>query len=117
MRVAIVVLADSERHEGLGRVVNAMIAAGEMREAGDDVRLIFDGGGTVWPGQLAKEDHPAHALRQSVHEVVTGACSYCADAFDARSGVELAGVTLLEEYKRHPSFRSLLADGYQVITF
>lgn len=117
MKVAIVVLADSERHEGLGRVVNAMIAAGEMHEAGDDVRLIFDGGGTVWPGELAKEDHPAHPLWESVHDVVAGACSYCADAFEARAGVEQAGVTLMEEYKRHPSFRSLLVDGYQVITF
>lgn len=49
--------------------------------------------------------------------MVAGVCSYCADAFEARSAVEQAGVTLLEEYKRHPSFRSLLADGYQVITF
>lgn len=94
-----------------------MIAASEMDAAGDDVRLIFDGGGTVWPGELAKEDHPAHALWDSVHDVVAGACGYCADAFEARSGVEEAGVALLEEYKRHPSFRSLLADGYQVITF
>lgn len=117
MKVAIIVLADSERHEGLGRVVNAMIAASEMSDAGDDVRLIFDGGGTVWPGELTKEDHPAHALWESVHDVVAGACSYCADAFEARSGVEQAGVRMLEEYKRHPSFRSLLADGYQVITF
>lgn len=45
------------------------------------------------------------------------ACAYCADAFEATSGVEEAGVRLLDEYERHPSFRSLLHDGYQVITF
>ncbi len=117
MKVAIVVLADNERHEGLGRVVNAMIATSELHEAGDDVKLLFDGGGTVWPGELAKDDHAAHGLWESVHEVVAGACSYCADAFEARTGVEQAGVKLLEEFKRHPSFRSLLQDGYQLITF
>lgn len=112
-----IVLADDDSHEGLGRVVNAMVATKEMLDTGDDVRLVFDGGGTVWPGQLAQADHPAHPLWESVHEAVHGACSYCADAFESTQGVEDAGVTLLDEYKRHPSFRALLADGYQVITF
>jgi hypothetical protein len=117
MKVALVVLADNETHEGLGRVVNAMMAARELHEGGDDVRLVFDGGGTVWPGELEKAGHVAHGLWESVHGVVAGACSYCADAFDATDGVRRAGVKLLDEYKRHPSFRVLLHDGYQVITF
>lgn len=117
MKNAIVVLADKESHEGLGRVVNAMVAVREMKEAGDDVKLIFDGGGTVWPGELHKDDHPSHRLWESIRDAVHGACSYCAEAFDATEGVEEAGVKLLDEYKRHPSFRSLLADGYHIITF
>lgn len=117
MKVAIVVLADNETHEGLARVVNAMVATREFHDAGDDVKLIFDGGGTVWPGELSKDDHGAHPLWEAVQDAVWGACSYCADAFDARAGVEQAGVELLEEYKRHPSFATLLHEGYQVITF
>lgn len=117
MKIAMIVLADSETHEGLGRVVNAMVATKEMVDAGDTVKLIFDGGGTVWPGELTRINHPAHDLWSSVHDVVHGACSYCAEAFEATQGVEDAGVKLLDEYKRHPSFRNLLEDGYQVITF
>lgn len=117
MKVAIFVLADNERHEGLGRVVNGMIATRELREAGDEVQLIFDGGGTVWPGELSSPDHGAHALWESERDAVAGACSYCADAFEATAGVRQAGVKLLDEYKRRPSFRSLLHDAYQVITF
>lgn len=117
MKVAMVVLADNEAHEGLGRVVNAMVASKELSDNGDDVKLIFDGGGTVWPGVLSKDDHPANQLWEDVHDVVVGACSYCAEAFEATQGVEEAGVKLLDEYKRHPSFHSLLYDGYQVITF
>jgi hypothetical protein len=117
MRVAMVVLADNESHEGLGRVVNAMVATKELMDAGDAVKLIFDGGGTVWPGELAQEDHKAHRLWESVHGAVHRACSYCAEAFDATLSVQEAGVKLLDEYKRHPSLRSLLHDGYQVITF
>lgn len=117
MKAAIVVLADNETHEGLGRVVNAMVTTREFQEAGDDVRLIFDGGGTTWPGELSRADHKAHALWESVHSSVYGACSYCAEAFDATQEVEDAGVKLLDEYKRHPSFRTLLDDGYEVLTF
>ena len=32
-----------------------------MRDAGDDVKLIFDGGGTAWPGELANDDHPGRS--------------------------------------------------------
>lgn len=111
------VLADNETHEGLGRVVNAMVATRELQDAGDDVRLIFDGGGTTWPGELSNDEHTAHGLWESVHESVYGACSYCADAFEATQDVANAEVKLLDEYKRHPSIRTLLDDGYQILTF
>lgn len=117
MKVATVVLADTETHEDLARVVNAMTAVRECHEAGDDVKLIFDGAGTRWPGELSDPEHQAHKLYDLVEDTVAGACSYCADAFDATDDVEEAGVTLLDEYKRHPSFRTLLQEGYEVLTF
>lgn len=44
-KVAIVVLADTDTHEGLGRVVNALEAVKEFKDGHDDVQLIFDGAG------------------------------------------------------------------------
>jgi hypothetical protein len=43
MKTAIVVLADIETHEALGRTVNAMVTALDCKEAGDDVQLILAG--------------------------------------------------------------------------
>lgn len=117
MKVAVVVLADTETHEDLGRAVNALVAVRDFMDGGDDVRLIFDGGGTRWPGRLSDPDHGAHGLYESVKDRIHGACDYCAEAFDATEAVQQAGVALLDEYKRHPSFRALMADGYQVLTF
>jgi hypothetical protein len=116
-RVALVVLADVATHGDLGRVVNAMTAAKEFTEAGDDVQLIFDGAGTQWLGLLSDPEHKAHRLFEHVRDVVSGACGYCSRAFDAEEGVHHAHVKLLEEYDDHPSIRSLVASGYQVITF
>ena len=117
MKAAIVVLADTETHGDLGRVVNALIAAKEFKEASDEVRVIFDGAGTQWPGVLSDPTHKSHQLWESVADTVAGACGYCAGAFDATDSLHRAKVHLIDEYHGHPSIRTLLADDYQVLTF
>ena len=63
-KVAIIVLADTDTHEALGRLVNALEAAKELKEAKHDVRLICDGAGTKWVGELSKPEHRVHGLYQ-----------------------------------------------------
>jgi hypothetical protein len=116
-KVAFLVLAGTQAREGLGRVVNAMIGTKELKEGGDDVRLIFDGAGTQWVGELAKPDHRYHELFQAVRDRVAGACGYCAHAYGAEEDVHREQIALLDEYEHHPSLRRLLADGFQVLTF
>ncbi len=116
-KVAIVVLADTETHEGFGRVFNALEAAKEFKDAQDDIQLIFDGAGTKWIVELSKPDHKAKSLFDAVRDRVKGACGFCAQAFGIQDKVPLCGVPLLEEFDGHPSFRRLVAGGYQIITF
>ena len=116
-RAASVVFADTDRPEGLGRVVNALTTAKEFKEAGDGAVVIFDGAGTKWVAELSREDHKYHGLFQDVRDVVGGACSYCAEAYGVKEQVEQAGVPLLEEYEEHPSLRRLISDAYAVVTF
>jgi hypothetical protein len=66
---------------------------------------------------LSNSNHTAHRLFEQVRDVVSGACGYCARAFDAEDGVAHAHVKVLEEYHDHPSIRGLLTSGHQVITF
>lgn len=82
-KVAIVVLAGTETHEGLGRVVNALEAAKELKEGRDEVRIVFDGAGTAWVPQLAKKEHKAHRLYEAVADRIEGVCAYCAGACGA----------------------------------
>ncbi|WP_055469071.1 hypothetical protein [Streptomyces ardesiacus] len=116
-KVALVVLADTESHADLGGVFNALVAAKEFKAGGDDVGLVFDGAGTQWPGVLSDPGHRAHGIYEQVSDVVTGACGYRAKAFDAEDSVRTAHVHLLDEYEGHPTFRQLVTDGYQAITF
>jgi hypothetical protein len=116
-KAAIVLLADTDTHEGMGRMANALTTAKEFKEAGDETRLIFDGAGTKWVAELSNPEHKySHALEE-VRDAVQGACAYCSRAFGVKEKVEAANIPLLDDFSGHPSLRSLIADGYEVITF
>jgi hypothetical protein len=53
----------------------------------------------------------------AVKDKITGACDFCSAAFGVKQKVIETGVTLLNEYDRHPSLRKLVAEDFQVITF
>ena len=109
--------ADTESHADHGRVANALEAAKEFAETpGDEAELVFDGAGTQWVPLLEDEDHDYHQLYSAVRENVS-VCDYCSGAFGVNDAVADAGVPLLAEYDGHPSVRSLVADGYEVVTF
>ena len=110
-KVAIVVLAGTEGHENLGRITNALQAAKEFHEAGDDVELIFDGAGTGWTEELEDESHDLHELYKELSSQAS-ACSFCSDAFEIESEIDQA-----DDYEGHPSFKELIDQGYEVITF
>ncbi len=115
-KVVVLVLADIDTTGDLGRVVNALQTAKEFKQAGDDVRLVFDGAGTRWIGELGSADHKYHALFESVKDRA-GACSYCARAFGVQAAVEQQQINLLDQFDGHPSLRRAVTDGYQVISF
>ncbi|MFB6144553.1 MAG: DsrE family protein [Candidatus Nanohaloarchaea archaeon] len=111
-KAAIVILAGTEGHENMARVTNALQAAKEFKEEGDDLELIFDGAGTQWIEKLEDEDHDLHEVYSSVSEN-SKACSFCVSAFDA----DVGDVEKSDENDGHPSFRELVDEGYEVITF
>ncbi len=117
LKAAVVVLADTETHEGMGRVANALEAVKEFKQHGDEIKLIFDGAGVKWAATLSSHDHKLHHLYQQVSDKVSGVCRYCAGAFGVKEVAVSCNIPLLDEYDGHPSFRELLAEGYQVITF
>ncbi|WP_436902160.1 DsrE family protein [Halovenus halobia] len=114
---AVVILAGTEGHENLGRLVNGLETAREFAETdGDDVKLIFDGAGTQWIPELEDEDSDYHDLYTAVRDNAA-ACDYCAGAFGVEAAVANAGVVALDDHDGHPSIRSLVDDNYEIITF
>ena len=116
-KIAIVVFSDTDTMEAMGKVSNAFMLAMEAIEKGDDLKIIFEGAGTKWIGEMEKEDHKLHQVYSGLKDKITGACSFCANAFGVKNEVEKAGITLLSDFKDHPSIRSLVVEGYQIISY
>lgn len=118
-KTAVILHAEPGTHDAMGRAAHALLYTKELREAGLEVKLIFDGGGTRWVAELSKEDNPLNSLYKSVNEsgAIEGVCQYCIGAFggDAEQ-VKKSGVTVLGEYMGHPSLSALIREGYQIIT-
>ncbi len=117
IKAAIVVFSETKDHADLARVVNALETVKELKDAGDEVELIFDGGGVTSAVALADPEHRLHRLYTLVEDKVSGVCRYCARAFEVYEQAEALGIPFLAEYDQHPSLRSRIAKGYQVITF
>lgn len=115
-KAAIVVLSNMETHQDLGRVVNALETVKEFKND-DEVELIFDGAGVETAVRIADPDHDLHRLFSLVEDKISGICQFCARAFDVVEGAQELGLPLSAEYDQHPSLRSRVGDGYQVITF
>lgn len=115
-KIAIVVFADTNTMEAVGKVSNAFTLAQEAIDHGDELKIIFEGAGTKWIGELEKTDHMLHGVYLGLKDKITGACHYCAKAFGVKNEVEKAGITLIDEYKSHPSLRNLYAEGFNVFT-
>ncbi len=48
---------------------------------------------------------------------IGGVCSYCAGAFKVKDKIEAANLLLSDQFKGHPSFKQLIDEGFDVLTF
>lgn len=117
VKAAIVIFAEMDSHQDMARVVNALEVAREFKEAGDEVQVIFDGGGVVAAAAVADPSHRLYGLYTAVEDKVAGVCRYCARAFDVQNKIESLGIPMLSEFRQHPSIRSRVAKGYSVLIF
>lgn len=124
MKAAILVLSDPKpaSEEALGRVFNALAAAYDFKQHGDEVTVLFHGAGTRWIGELENPEHPARGLFEEVKDTVAGVSCGCADVFGGSEEAVQSGFDLIKDNpvpgtSGLPSLRNLAADGYTVLTF
>ncbi len=119
-RIAIVLQAGIESHEGMARALHSLLYAKELTERGSTVRLVFDGAGTAWLAEWHKGGTPAAQRMSVLFEQLKGlgaayeVCDFCSGAFGVKDELKGHDEPLVAQYMDHPSLASLVDDGYQV---
>jgi hypothetical protein len=123
-KTAIVILSDPTpgSDEALGRLFNALFTVFGLKQRNEEVALVFQGAGTRWPAEVAKPDHPAHALFNAVSDKAAGVCGGCADVFGASAEVAKGALPLLRDLKIPGTsgvtdLSHYVASGYQLLMF
>ena len=123
-KYALVVLAEhGEEHPGgQGRMLHAMNAARELREAGEEVSVWFHGIGVTWLTAFDVRDHKYTqvygSLFDEIRDLIGGACDFCASRrFGAAESAGRLGVPLVGGDGEHHTVAALVRDDWQVLTF
>lgn len=121
---AIVVMCEpGEDHPGgQGRMLHALYGARELRAAGEDVTVWFHGIGVTWitafDEQADKFTQVYRPLFDEVRDLISGACEFCAvKRFGAGTSAADLAIPVVRGTGDHHTVATLVAQGYQVITF
>jgi hypothetical protein len=115
-KVAVVIYSNVTT-EAASRAYRAFGFVAELLAKGDDVTVIFDGGGSATLAAVLDPKHDLHRAWTRAAPALRGVCGYCARAYGAAETLKAAGVTFLTEDHGHASLRDLLSEGRQIITF
>ena len=114
-KIALVIYSKLEG-SGNSAIYRQLMFAQELRRAGDDVCIVFDGAGSVAASELLRPDHKMHALFESVRAQVRGVCRYCAQSYGVLETLQASNLPLLGDDRGHASLRALLNEGRQIVT-
>ncbi len=117
MKIAVIILANLADASGKSRVFRGLMLARELKDAGDEVQIVFDGSGTQTLATISEAGSGFERIVAGVHDHIAGACKLCAKSYGVLEKLEAQGYPLLGDYKNHASLRRFLAEGYQMVTF
>lgn len=115
-KVAVVVYTNAMT-EAPSRAYRAFGFVAELLAHGDDVTLVFDGGGSATLAAVLDEKHKLHAAWTMAAPALRGVCGHCAGAYGVSGPLTTAGIPFLDDDKGHASLRALLDEGRQIVTF
>jgi len=106
-----------------GRTIHALKLAGELKDGGAEVMVLFHGQGITWLPRFINrtaDSHPfvrnyGYAFDQVQDEV--HACNMCCKRFASREAIEALEVRIHGEGSDHMNLGALLLDGWQLINY
>ena len=99
--------------------IHVLLNALDMKEKGDDVKIIFEGAATKLVPELVKKDHPLSSLYQKAKalNLIDGVCKACSNKMGTLEAVKTEGLKFLDEMTGHPSISRYRQEGFEIIIF
>jgi len=121
-KIAIVILSSTEVPEAHGRLIHALMDGNALKDAGHEVKLIFEGIGVTWLQAFHVREHPVTKAYgsefDSLRPDILGACNFCTTRrFQVQEGADTLGIPLLGGDGHHFNVSTLVAEGYQVMNY
>ncbi len=120
-KVIVAILNPGESPADNGRTIHALKLAKRLKEAGSDVKVVFEGQAVGWIGRFVNRDDSSHPFVKHYGHVfddvrdVVHACNMCCKRFDATQTVRAAEIPILGEGQEHIDIGGYVLDGHQVI--
>ncbi len=96
--------------------MHVMLNALDLAEAGEEVKVVFEGLSVKLPPVLAQEENPLYAQLLE-KDLIAGVCKACSASLGVLEEIEELGLPLLDDMKGHAGVRPFMAEGYQVLVF
>lgn len=119
-KVAVILQAGAETHEGMARALHALLYTKELVEEGITARLVFDGAGSEWAAKLLAPESPQEKGLAGIFKGLQAAgvayeiCDYCSGAFHVKEQLQAADAPLSGQYMNHPSIAAMVKEGFQI---
>lgn len=99
--------------------IHVLLNALDMKERGDEPRIVLEGASTKLLPELALQEHPLHGLWEKVKAagLVAGVCKACSRKLGSFEEAQRQGLAILEDMNGHPGIAGFQQNGYEIITF
>jgi len=99
--------------------IHVILNALDLREKGNEVKVIVEGSATKLANEFENESNPFHKLYKQLAEsnLVDCFCKACSNKMGSLKDVERLGFKLNAEMMGHPSMARYIQLGYKIITF
>lgn len=96
--------------------VHTLLNALALEQAGNTVKIVFEGEAVKLPPVLALEKNPLYeqVLQKGM---VSGVCKACATMMKVEEDVRKLGLPLLDDMSGHAGILPFIEQGYQVFVF
>lgn len=96
-------------------LMHVLMNAVDLKAAGHEVKVIFEGRSVLLPSQLEAEKNP-HYLKARELGLLAGICYACSVQLKVEEQNAALGLPMLKDMFGHAGMRPFVAEGYEVIS-